>query len=173
MGASGCEVVDLPTLLSGLQTHGDPAQLQQSPGGPDTLAVPGEDRRQGGAQPAEPQAGVSQAVRGDASVDGKHNKNNNNSNKNRNKSNDDNDKMDDSVLLHRLPGRLQPLWRARRQGSGGGSTAPCRVECLWPLARTRPRERERSASARGTGSKVSVASQTAIRPGRGCVWLFS
>lgn len=56
----GSDVVDLLTLhLSGLQTHGDPAQLQQSPGGPDTLTVPGEDRRQGRSQPPEPQAGVS------------------------------------------------------------------------------------------------------------------
>lgn len=56
----GSEVVDLLALhLPGLQTHGDPAQFQQSPGGQDTLAVPGEDRRQGGAQPPEPQAGVS------------------------------------------------------------------------------------------------------------------
>lgn len=56
----GCQAVDLLTLhLSGLQTHRDPAQLQQSPGGPDALAVPGEDRRQGRSQPPEPQAGVS------------------------------------------------------------------------------------------------------------------
>lgn len=60
----GVEVIDLQTLhLSGLQTHRDPAQLQQSPGGPDTFAIAGEDRKQGGSQPPEPQAGVSSGGR--------------------------------------------------------------------------------------------------------------
>lgn len=45
--------------LSGLQAYRNPAELQQSQRGEDTFPVPRKDRRQGGPEQAESEAGVS------------------------------------------------------------------------------------------------------------------